>query len=48
MSVENRFEVVRPLDDEDLMSFAFAFNAKTDVNDNSTNCMQSCSDSCCC
>ncbi len=43
-----RFEQVEILDDEDLMSAAFAFNAKTGQDDNSTYCNHSCSDSCCC
>ena len=43
-----KVERVDLLDDEDLMSAAFAFGSKTDDNDKSTNCMHSCTDSCCC
>ncbi len=43
-----RYERVNNLDDEDLMASAFAFNAKTDLDDKSTKCMHSCVDSCCC
>lgn len=42
------FERVEMLDDEDLMASAFAYGAKTDDNDKSTNCMHSCTDTCCC
>jgi hypothetical protein len=48
MSDYENFEIVVSLDDEDLMSTAFAYGSKTDRDDNSTNCMHSCSDTCCC
>lgn len=42
------FEQVEILDDEDLMSSAFAFDSKTKDDDRSTKCMHSCTDTCCC
>ncbi len=41
----SKYEHVERLNDEDLMASAFAFGAKSEK---ATECMHSCTDSCCC
>ena len=45
MPETGKYEHVERLNDEDLMASAFAFGAKSE---NATECMHSCTDSCCC